>query len=421
MKKISLLSLAAILVIPSRISLAQQLNPNIQNAHWIGTYKSAKISYGRIYQLQRDTVNAAAMNYMGGIYFWVGAKVFGNQPQVVAADGNHLTGRPEWKPLRWKKLDAPVMEIDAIEDITISEYNDRDSFDGHSPMGVFVRQTVYSFENKPYQVFNFEVTNLGDRGDLTGVYLGIVGHFRIPDIAKKRVIGRNDLLRFIGPQKMPVVMRAGDAPGNAPLIGIVPLSDKKAKLNFWKMEKQYITDPEKYAFMSSEGNRKDATEPGIYNFIWSSGPYDMPRWTTAEFSIALMQAEGQESMLSAKSNSEDVFDTSIKSRHNLAALGKEAARKIPDEYILKQNYPNPFNPTTTIEFSIPNTSHVRLTIYNILGQRVRTLANSPHQAGEYALQWDGRDDAGLPVASGIYIYELHAGEFVMRNKVAFVK
>ena len=69
------------------------------------------------------------------------------------------------------------MEIDAIEDVTLSEYNDRQEFEGHTPMGLHVRQTVYSFENRPYQVFNFEVTNLGDRGSLKGVYLGVVGAF----------------------------------------------------------------------------------------------------------------------------------------------------------------------------------------------------------------------------------------------------
>ena len=393
------------------------------NFHYIGAFKSAKISYGRIYQLPSpDSLRTGGITYMGGTYFWAGAKVYGNRPQVIAGDGNHLTGRPEWKPLRWSREDAPVMEIDAIEDITLSEYNDRAEFEGHTPMGLHVRQTVYSFENRPYQVFNFEVTNLGDRGSLKGVYLGVVGHFLLPDMTQNYVIRQNDVMRFIGAQKIPVIAHHRDrTDAGAPFISIIPLSDKSAKLNYWKMEKQYITDAEKYALMSGDANRRDAAEPGIYNFIWSSGPYDMPRWTTAEFSVALMQAEGQAKLLAAERNSGEIFDASIKNRHNLATLGKVAARKIPEEYLLKQNYPNPFNPTTTIEFSLPAAAHARLAIYNILGQRVRTLVNTAYQAGEYAIVWNGRDDTGLPVSSGIYIYELKTENFIKRNKMVFMK
>ena len=82
--------------------------------------------------------------------------------------------------------------------------------------------------------------------------------------------------------------------------------------------------------------------------------------------------------------------------------------EIPRDYQLFQNYPNPFNPTTTIRYNIKQASKVKLKIYNLLGQEIRTLVNGSQEAGYQSIIWDGRDNIGVPVASGIYIYQLAA-------------
>jgi flagellar hook assembly protein FlgD len=74
--------------------------------------------------------------------------------------------------------------------------------------------------------------------------------------------------------------------------------------------------------------------------------------------------------------------------------------------VLRQNYPSPFNPHTRIEYDLPQGGLVRLAIFNALGQRVRTLIESSQQAGFHRLDWDGRDDAGIPLRSGTYFYRL---------------
>jgi len=74
------------------------------------------------------------------------------------------------------------------------------------------------------------------------------------------------------------------------------------------------------------------------------------------------------------------------------------------------NYPNPFNPTTTIEFSIQNDSKINLSIYNIKGQKVKTLANNEFTKGNHAVIWNGDDKYGKPVSSGIYYYKLNVNE-----------
>jgi len=94
---------------------------------------------------------------------------------------------------------------------------------------------------------------------------------------------------------------------------------------------------------------------------------------------------------------------------------------LPAEFALHQNYPNPFNPTTTITFALPRRADVRLDIFNILGQRVRTLVNRPMEAGTHAVEWDSRDESGMPAASGIYLYRLRTGESGSTRKMILLR
>ena len=97
------------------------------------------------------------------------------------------------------------------------------------------------------------------------------------------------------------------------------------------------------------------------------------------------------------------------------------AGTLPTDFVLEQNYPNPFNPTTTIRFSLPVAAEVELAIFNLLGQRVTTLVEGLRAAGRYTVVWDGRDDAGRPVASGVYFYRLQTDGFRETRKMLLVK
>ena len=93
----------------------------------------------------------------------------------------------------------------------------------------------------------------------------------------------------------------------------------------------------------------------------------------------------------------------------------------PAKFTLCQNYPNPFNPETAIQFELPQNSHVRLEIYNLLGQRVTTLLDCPKPAGRYTLKWDGKDHRGLNVPAGIYFYRFDAGNFIQNKKMILLR
>ena len=76
----------------------------------------------------------------------------------------------------------------------------------------------------------------------------------------------------------------------------------------------------------------------------------------------------------------------------------------PQEFVLKQNYPNPFNPSTTIAFELPKASNVEIVIYDALGKKIKTLSNSVYKPGNNSVYWDGTNDMGQPVATGVYFY-----------------
>jgi hypothetical protein len=100
---------------------------------------------------------------------------------------------------------------------------------------------------------------------------------------------------------------------------------------------------------------------------------------------------------------------------------EELRNQITTGFKITQNYPNPFNSATTISYDLSKSTHIELTIFNILGQKVKTLVNSRQPAGTYQIQWDGSDNSGRNVASGIYLYRLKAGEFVQIRKMILMK
>ena len=107
----------------------------------------------------------------------------------------------------------------------------------------------------------------------------------------------------------------------------------------------------------------------------------------------------------------------------LSSLNAKDIRVItPEDFALKQNYPNPFNPETTIEFFLPINKKISLIVYNTLGQKIKTLIdNQTMKAGSHEMVWDGTNEAGHRVATGMYIYTLKFGNFSKNMKMMLVK
>jgi hypothetical protein len=94
---------------------------------------------------------------------------------------------------------------------------------------------------------------------------------------------------------------------------------------------------------------------------------------------------------------------------------------LPDKFTLLQNYPNPFNPFTKIEFLLEKPSWVTVDIYNILGKKVKRILEQRLKAGNYAIDWDGKDEKGNGVSTGIYFYRVQAGSIAQTKKMVLLR
>ena len=101
--------------------------------------------------------------------------------------------------------------------------------------------------------------------------------------------------------------------------------------------------------------------------------------------------------------------------------GMGAEGLVPTVTALNQNYPNPFNPETTINFSLQEAGDMALEIYNIKGQRVTTLVSSNLEAGKHSVVWNGKDESGRSVVSGIYFYRMRSGKYIETKKMILLK
>ena len=126
-------------------------------------------------------------------------------------------------------------------------------------------------------------------------------------------------------------------------------------------------------------------------------------------------------------NANDIKITNVVlSDPNAVAIPVKGATNpnLPTSFTLDQNYPNPFNPETTIDFAInANNAYktAKLTIYNLLGERVTTLLDKPLPAGNYSFRWKGTNDKGESVASGVYFYRLTVGDQAQSKKMVLLK
>ena len=99
----------------------------------------------------------------------------------------------------------------------------------------------------------------------------------------------------------------------------------------------------------------------------------------------------------------------------------EISVSLPEDFILHNNYPNPFNPSTLISFDLPEQSHVRLVVYNLLGEEVKILTNEERKAGRHNITWNADSNSGERVSSGIYFYSLSAGNFNSIKKMILLR
>ncbi|MGD1046431.1 MAG: putative Ig domain-containing protein [Bacteroidota bacterium] len=128
--------------------------------------------------------------------------------------------------------------------------------------------------------------------------------------------------------------------------------------------------------------------------------------------------------ISIKVTATDTANATVSCTFNIISVltgVDEGENRIPKDFNLDQNYPNPFNPTTVIGYQLSINSNVKLTIYNLLGENIKTLQKGFQNAGEHSVTWDGMDDKSTPVSSGMYFYRLEAGNSALQKKMLLLR
>ncbi|MDP2960813.1 MAG: FlgD immunoglobulin-like domain containing protein, partial [candidate division Zixibacteria bacterium] len=161
---------------------------------------------------------------------------------------------------------------------------------------------------------------------------------------------------------------------------------------------------------------------GDWSIISSCGPFNIPPEESIMVGFAVVAGN---SLFDLKEN---VKSAKIKYYDLRTEVESPEEPLVPTNYSLGQNYPNPFNPATTIpfqvyslEFGVGRPIRTTLTVYNILGQRVRTLVDENKLPGRYEVIWDGKDEKGKEVSSGIYFYRLEIGGSKETEKMVLLK
>ncbi len=328
-----------------------------------------------------------------------GGLIIGTSSQLISDAMRDHNGRFKASEFRPAGKDPQYRQAGIAESF-VTGYDDDNS---PIPIPVQVTQSV-SYTGNDFVIVDFEVTN-----PMT---------LRIPKLSHG-VFFDFDLASagdYIGHDSI-LGMTYQYSPENNKYVGLIGLSagsfahsattnDVSAKRGFTKSEK--------YLMISGEGvSIESGATAADWQIAVGSSSFDVEALGRRMFAIALVAASTLDELRSNAFAALDAYDGFLDADDHDFAL--------PTEIELQQNYPNPFNPTTTIRYQLGSAQDVKMHVYNITGQRVRTLVDDHKLAGDHTVIWDGHDDQGTPVASGVYFYRLATDHGVVSRKMVLLK
>jgi hypothetical protein len=165
--------------------------------------------------------------------------------------------------------------------------------------------------------------------------------------------------------------------------------------------------------------------PDDRRILSCSGPFSLAFWDTQEVIIALVGGLGADPIFSlgVMKHNAKIARNLARSNFQLPPLVSEppVVENLPEYFGISKNLPNPFNARTQILYELPETRHVRISVHNLLGQRFKILIDNEQPAGRYSIFWDGTDDNGKPLGSGIYFYTFDTGVIVHTKKMILLR
>ncbi len=378
--------------------------------------------FGTARHANKDTAFTNYVNYYAEFALWVGAV---NSKGKSLVTGNSAVSRSEWTA-KIKSFSAKTNTgFSQVAEITTTSYSDLTAFAGHTPLGLRVSQTVYGFKNAGFALVDYAISLDSDFPALNGVYVGLWSDVDAPD-KDNRNSPANDKVGFALKGKAPFIFDSSITGSENPLLGAMILGVAKPIVSWWPAEDDPQNEADMYSYLQGNVNGTDPEQPSDFRFLLSYGPINLQPGEMVHLPVTIAQAPQVSDFADNLNDAQEFFTeelngVTIKKLSSEGMVAMAGTNNLPETFQLYQNFPNPFNPETQIQFDLPQAVEVKLHIYNTVGQLVRNLADRAYSIGSHKVVWNGRNDQGQLLSSGLYVYQIQAGDFKARRKLLLLK
>jgi hypothetical protein len=419
-------------------------------AYEVAPHADANCKSVRVYDPNRPGVDTSTIKvdtvantwYYSGFAGWGGSKHF-----LVLYPVRHALGDPEFKGAQFEAVfaqdgdreghalqllfsrGADFVATDVAGDSVVSGGSGMiNTIDGATPLIVFEGESAppYGFavpESEYAVTLNMTEDGMASVGAFfDSLYIGYARDDAVSGQTDELVIG--DGLTLVNPDKAPRIaqlrMVRTMAPGERAIVvdDIQIGTGGSLELEPIDISGWYLSNPGEARTYTLWLRQVDADEERM--FLAHEVPLDAgvghiitPVWEEFEGDICIVYVD---------TDGDHVPDDSLTVISDIGtAVEGGHGGALPYRFELSQNYPNPFNPSTTIEYSLSRRHKVSIDVFNIMGQKVRTLIDREQSAGAYTITWDGTTDTGNRAATGIYLYRFQAGDYVETKKMLLLK
>lgn len=371
--------------------------------HNVGSAYLTITDQGIIGYMDQGGVDGDGLGYLGGasvIYvgsFWAGV----DAAYVCARDFSGETY--EWEPTtdpNGRVRDRGALNSDQTYSAIFSD-------SGHaSPKPLVVHQNSFAFSGEPnddFVILEYILTNEGAE-DLTDVYTGVFCDLDIADSGANE--GGSDASR-----NLIYMYSAG-----GPYYGIAQIGGTAHNMTLvnnatYVYPLLHVSDANKMSFLNGTLSVPTSTAPADWSALTSTHVSLAPNGGKGTVVYAVVYGE---SLADLQAN----VDAANAAYNPFSPVTEDSPVKLVH---LAQNHPNPFNPATNIKFAVPRDGHVDLAVFDLSGRRVKTLVSESRAAGDYTISWNGTDDAGSRVPSGMYFYRFVTGGESVSRKMTLLK
>jgi hypothetical protein len=343
--------------------------------------------------------------FSGGFVAATSTKLAANMPSLTDEFDVPLLDFNEELPF------APLASDGDFNQIAICEFAEGNLNGFNQPIGLSVRQTSFSNTDHKFVLLQCQVTNTSTAA-ISNVHFGQFADWDVGVLTFENNRGGYDAAR-----SLLYTFEAGGSPLDVNFYGIKALqaaSGARMLVNDQNLDISLQVVFESISNFNGPGPQPINTSADYWSFI-GSGPFTLQAEQSAIVGFAWV---GGTSLADLQANA----DAAQAAWDNLVvSVEDDPVASLPVEFSLNQNYPNPFNPSTKIKYGVSEGAQVSLIVYNMLGQQVRTLVNERQSPSFYEIEWDGRNDAGNLLSSGVYFYKLTAGSEVRLRKMLLLK